>query len=319
MSSLRKWLGELHKHQKDILLVYHPEEDSTWSDRALYLDELCDYSHTKPYNHRVILEQEVVLEYDEGEPEFNRKCADWVTTRLREDNIKYAKWSSGNKSTHVHVLLDFKQASNNKLLKRIFMRHYGTIYVCPETGRFYSEDTKPEKLGREHRVLPDLQLDGQGHLIRAEYGVHEKTGRKKSLVSRSPGYPEVSVIPPIVWTKYSSAYRTVLRRQTTRSVGDLMDHPGVQLILDGTSMRELGDGRTRALYHLITILKNKYAKPEELTSFLQSWYKYCNGNSLTNSQIKYHVHYNYSKGYSFSPERFNDFLEEIGREDLILE
>lgn len=317
MGTVRTWLQELFPYQEDILLVYHPERDSTWADRALYLSD--DYSQTKAYNHRTILECEVVIEYDDRHKDFNRRCADKVCDRLMEDGIGYSKWSSGNKSTHVHTLVDIGNVRNRKLLKRVFMRHYGTFYYDEDTDRLYTEETRPEGLSKEDRVLPDLQLDANNHLIRAEHGVHEKTGEQKSLISRSAGYPVKSQIPQVVWDKYEKAYQTVLNRKATIDLQDVSDHPGIKFIKDAAAMRELGDGRKRALYHLITVLKHKYDNPKDLIEFLQDWYSYCSGSALSDGQIRYHVYHNIKKGYAFSLQKFNDFLEEIGREDLILE
>lgn len=319
--SLRKELHKLYKHQKEIMLVYRPTEKSSWADRCLYLKDDSGYSPIKPYNHRSILDCEIVLEYDEGSPEDNERYANKACEHLRRDGIKYSKWFSGGKSTHVHILVDMGSASNRKLLKRSFLKHYGTFYEHPDSKYLYTEDTKPDSLDKSHRVMPDLQLDGENHLIRAEYGVHERTQENKRNTGRSPGYSsELSTIPQVVWDKYIRQYKINIKRRTTIDIKDVLEHPGVKMILDSNTFREIGDGRARALYHLICILKNKYSR-DELVDKLVDWYRYSTKRKekLSRREIEYHVDHNIRKGYVFSIIKFNDFLEELGREDLIVD
>lgn len=319
--TLRKELSKLLRFQPDIMLVYHPTRESTWGDRCLFLEPDTGYSETKAYNHRSVLPCEVVIEYDTPSMEDNARYVERVCKSLRADNIKYSKWFSGNKSIHLHVLLDIPaDVRNRKLLKRSFMRYYGTLFEDSSTKKLYTATTKPESLGNESRILPDLALDSDNHLIRAEYGVHESSGKNKNPLGCSQGYAkELSVIPSVVWEEYKKAQAVVIQRRTVMDVQDALEHPGVKLLLDTSAFRELGDGRSRALFHLITILKNKYSR-DELVSKLDDWYRYCTSfqEKLTRGKIAYFVDHNIRQGYQFSISKFNDFLEEIGREDLIL-
>lgn len=301
------------------MLVHHPTPKSTWAKRCLYLDDNSGYSPIEEYNHRSILDCEIVLEYDDHTPEENERYANKACKLLLRDGIKYSKWFSGNKSTHVHILVDTGDVNNLKLLKRVFLRHYGTMYKN-QAGLLFSSDTKPNSLGKEERILPDLQLDCNNHLIRAEYGVHEKTQKLKRLVGKSPGYgKELSTIPQKIWAEYQKAFTIVVNRRTTIDLKEIMDHPGIKMLLDSNTFRAIGDGRARAMYHLITILKNKYSR-NELVDKIVDWYSYSTKykEDLDRRQIEYHVDHNIRKGYSFSMSKFNDLLEELGREDLIL-
>ena len=104
MKTLQWWLRRYIQFQDSILLVYRPTLKSWWGDRCYYLDD--DYLQSKPYNHRSVLDNEVVIEFDEEDKTLNRKCADYVCKRLKTDNIGFSKWDSGNKSIHVHCMID---------------------------------------------------------------------------------------------------------------------------------------------------------------------------------------------------------------------
>lgn len=293
--TLTTYLTKYYEVQDKILLCYRPTERNDWKDRCFYLED--KYDPLKKYNHRSILMNEVVIEFDDEDKKVNSKMAEEVQKRLDKDNLKYSKWFSGGKSTHIHLLLDIGEASNVRLLKTVFVRHY-------------TEGLK---------LLPDLQLTYPNHLVRAEFGIHEKTGREKSLLFKSRGYPKLNFIPQVVWDKYTVAMAKVVKTKLTKDIKNFGELPGVELLFKTEEIAKVNDGRERSLLLLIKVLRSKYRK-DELVKYLQDWYKYTKGSKLRDAQIAGKVYYYWDKDYSFQwwVEYLNDLLIDIGHEDKVV-
>ncbi len=294
MNSLTTYLQKFYRFQDKIMLVYHPTKEENWTDRVFYLGE--GYNASKQYNHRNILDKEVVIEYDFDSREENKKYADEVYNRLVKDNLQCSKWFSGNKSYHVHCFINTNNCTNLGLLKKVFIRHY-----CKDLP------------------IPDLQLSGV-HLIRAEFGVHESTGKKKILLVQTKNYPVLNEVPVQVWNKYISEQTRVINTKTTNDLKNFDTLPGIKLLLTTEEFKKARDGRSRSLLLLIYALKGKYTK-EELVKYLQDWYRYTSGTKMTPLKIQQMVYYYWEKNYShkFYVTYLHDLLEEIGRTDLIKE
>ncbi len=293
--TLNIYLRKYYDYSDKILLCYRPTERNDWKDRCFYLED--GYDSLKKYNHRGILPNEVVIEYDDDDKAVNSRLADEVAKRISKDNIKYSKWYSGGKSVHIHILLNIGDATNLRLLKTIFVRHY------------------TEGLSR----MPDLQLTYPNHLIRAEFGIHEKSGREKTLLTKSRGYPIQSFIPQIVWDKYTKAMNTVVKTKLTKDLKNFNDLPGIDLLFKTEEITKVNDGRKRSLLLLIKVLRAKYKK-EELVKYLQDWYKYTKGTELDDNKIKNMVSYYWNREYSFNwwLQYLNDLLIDIGHEDKVV-
>jgi hypothetical protein len=289
MNKLSHYLEAYYKIQPDILLCYRPKNEgqgSSWSDRCLFKEE--GYSATKKYNHRITLDKEVVIEFDEPNPEDNKRVADIVVQRLKRDGMKYSMWFSGSKSYHVHLFIDPRQASNLRLLKSVIMRHY-----C-----------------KDLEFKPDLQLAGK-HLIRAEYGLNEKTGVNKYKVGESRGYPVLNEIPKVAWSNYIKEMGWLMKADMTRSVSELANSSLIKKLLDTTYFNDkMRDGRERILFILSNVLVAKYEK-KELVELLQKWYKYTNGRKLTDGQIAYKVYKAFSKPYTISEKYILQTIQEL--------
>jgi len=268
MNKLTSYLRKYYDIQKDILLCYriaNSGQGSSWSDRCNYRED--NYSATKAYNHRMTLDKEVVIEFDEPNPEDNLKVAEEVIKRFRKDGINYSMWFSGSKSYHVHAFFDLKEARNTRLLKSVIMRYY-----C-----------------RELSFKPDLQMAGK-HLIRAEYGINEKTGKYKERIRQSSGYPKINNIRNEVWDKYHKEMKWLMKASMSRTVNDLSESTHIKQLLDTTYFNDyLKDGRTRIIFVLANVLKGKYEK-RQLVELLQKWYHYTSGSKLTDGQIAYQVY-----------------------------
>jgi hypothetical protein len=290
--TLTTYLDKYTKIQEDILLcsrISNEGEGSGWGDRCIYLDD--NYSAKKHYNHRITLDKEVVIEFDEEDKKKNKDMANIVTERLQQDNIPYSMWFSGSKSYHVHFFIDPRQATNIRLLKSCIIRHY-----C-----------------RDLEFKPDLQMAGQ-HLIRAEYGLNEKTGNKKTIIQEREEYPKVCPVSEEAWELYIHDMRWIMKRSMNKTIKDISNSEEVKKLLDTTYFNDtLKDGRTRILFVLANVLKGKYEK-KELIDLLQKWYKYTNGRKLTYGQIAYQVHSAYRSDKAPGLSYIMQLMRELGVE-----
>ena len=275
----------------DILVVYRPTQNSSWADRCLYLDDKYDYR--KPYNHRSILPQEVVIEFDDEDKEKNLRLTEEVAKRIRKDKIRYALWDSGNKSYHLHFLIDTRNAKNLKLLKSLIIRHYA----------------------KDLEVLPDMRMAANKHLIRAEFGVHEKKQKNKKLIRKSPNYFKLNDLPQDLWVAYGRAMTTVVQRRTTSNLNLVDGCHCIKYLTSVTRFREVNDGRERAMMILIHVLKEKYSK-EEMVEFLVDWYKYSGGYKFSPDQIARKVAYHWNRNYNIN-SMIPELMEELGQEEIL--
>lgn len=306
MKGLSSYLNKYYKYQEQIVLVCRKSERDNWSDRCLFLDD--KYSAHKPYNHRSILTNEVVIEYDEDDPKVNQQVTSWAISKLNADNIIYSRWKSGGKSTHIHIMVDLQKAQNIPLLKNAFMRHYGTYYI-DEQGKLY-QDKPTDKVVK--KILPDLRLCSVNHLIRAENGIHEKSGNKKSLVCIRGNYPELNPIPMAVWERYTRQQQLSITRRMMSPAEHTEDtKQKMNKLLNTTTFKDNHDGRERALFIIIHYLKPSYTdRKGEMIKYVTDWYKYSGGYKLTEQQIASKVHYHWPRDYRI--ERvLNELLEQL--------
>lgn len=290
--TLTTMLHSYYDIQEQIVLVYHPDNDCSWSDRCLFLDD--DYAPGKQYNHRSILKDEIVVEFDSEDKEDNASNAREVAKRLRKDGFEVAHWKSGNKSEHVHFFIDTGIASSPDILKRIVMRFY------------------TNGLPR-----PDMQLAASNHLIRAEYGVHEKTGQEKRPIRVDKRYPRKQRLNESIWHEYITQKKRSVSWHMSNAVKDIENHPIVIKLLDGIKFKDdVGDGRERVLFTLIHVLKPEYSKREngkkELLEFLQEWYRYSGGGKMTRDDIRHKVNYHWRKEYTISHKHLTNLCDELG-------
>ena len=160
--------------------------------------------------------------------------------------------------------------------------------------------------------LPDLRLASDNYLIRAEYGVHEKTGEKKRIISRTYDYPRIASISQFIWDAYYEEQKRVVKMKLSKT-DEVLKHPVFKIISDSTKFKEYNDGRERALFALIHILKPSYKdKKEELIKFLQEWYRYSSGYTLSDEDISSKVNYHWGRTYNANWINYlNEILEEI--------
>lgn len=285
--SLKQYLRLYNDMQENIIVCYRPSEKHGWNDRTLYLSD--EYDEYKAYNHRSILENEVVIEFDNEDVAINKELILKVEKSIKDEGVQYSLWHSGNKSYHLHFFINPGKCKNISLLKKVLMRHY-------------TEDCSE---------LPDLRLSGN-HLVRAEYGVHEKSGRTKHRLRETPHYPQPKYISKLLWKKYIAEQQRIVKARMTMNLNELDTHPSVKFLLDTAQFKECEDGRERALFILIQVLRHKYEK-DNLIKTLQEWYRYSGGTKFSDfdieRKVKYHI---VRKPYVITPNYVNELLEELG-------
>lgn len=308
-TGLNNYLMEYYnKYQKSIIVVYRGDASGSWAKRCLYLSP--KYSPMVEYNHRQILDDEIVIEYDNEDVKLNSRLADKVSAKLRADGILFSKWHSGNKSEHIHLIVKKYDLANKELFKKAIMKHYGTYYYDEVNKIIY--DKYRDGLTK---LTCDLRLSGANHLIRAEYGLHEKTGEKKRLLWKSADYPKRSKIPVSVFEKYTASMERSV--QTKLGLNIDPEHDIVKNLMDTVKFKEgMNDGRERVMFALIHILKPKF-KPgnmEGLVSLIDSWYNYCSTQrrKMTRIDIQNKVRYHWTKDYRVTINTLKKIMDEVG-------
>lgn len=310
MNGLNSWLNWYYTNcQKQIILIFRGDLQENWAKRCLYLDN--KFQPRLGYNHRSILDCEIVIEYDLQNSELNKVLADKVCNKLKKDGIQFAKHFSGGKSYHVHFLIKAHNVKNPALLKTTIMKHYGTFYLDEVTQTIFDN---PQKDRETRKVYPDLRLASKGHPIRAEYGVHEKTQDNKRLVFKTAKYPSLSVLPIHLWEEYEKAQKFSIAVRIGQQTSDLAESPIVKELLDTVNFKEnFDDGRERVMFALIHILKPKYKNKEDLIEFLWEWYLYSSsqGAKLSEQDIRNKVRYHWTKSYNINEGYLKRLIEEI--------
>jgi hypothetical protein len=270
----------------NFLLVYRESRKSNWADRAIYQTEY--YNKEKLYNHREIFPNEVVIEYDNKTKCINELYTKIITKRLKKNKILYDLWYSGNKSIHIHTFWDIPEVKYLSLLKKAIM--------------FELTD------GLQH---PDLRLSSDGHLIRAEYGLHESTNKNKSPMKHNSRLLVFNKITKEIWDRYNILTSELLHRKVTTTSSNIKEHPAFKIIFNPESFKEVDDGRERAMFFLLQVLKKDYTTPNDLFVFIYEWYKYSGGYKLSKDEIKRKVKYHWNKDYNLGVNYLENLVKEL--------
>ena len=146
-----------------------------------------------PVNHRVILPNEIVLECDDPEVDWNRQTTAAIISKFREKNIPYVVGFTGGKSFHIHLWLDFGSIPlSNEAVIGYFDK--GELHPRDFRNFYFQKELFPFCKGLQD-IVGELKLDmgmfQKNHLIREFGGLHEKSGRRKTAL---PG-PKIEVPP----------------------------------------------------------------------------------------------------------------------------
>mgnify|MGYP007100043620 CR=1 FL=1 len=274
-------LDYLKLYNQDCWLVYRPI-GAGWTDRVRYQSD--EFEPSKPYNHRSIFDNEVVWDFDDDNKANN---AEKSAELFIHTPIVCAWWGSGNKGYHVHSFWDFGGVSNVALMKRCILEYY-----------------KPEG------AKIDMQLTG-AHLIRAEFGLNEKSGNHKTLISKTWNFGKVlNVIPEQVWANYNHKIRQQISR--VHNKGSIAAHPDVQYFIKTHEFGPKSDGHERALWMLCQVLKGQWKEDKEgFIKHMQDWYKASGGKSMSDAEVRRKVIYHWNKDYTVSISDFTHLREDI--------
>jgi hypothetical protein len=260
------------------------------------------------------MDNEIVIEYDINDAKLNEKLGHYVCDRLSQDGVDYAMWTSGNKSAHVHCLFKLGKPSNLSLLKTTIMKYYGEFFLDEATGKLYTlKENVPPSCKEPKRVLPDLRLSGS-HLIRAEFGVHEKTQKEKSLIRSSSNYPKLSILSQKIWELYEKAQKNSVAIRIGQQTKDLYKSDIVKMLTDTVQFKEnMDDGRERVMFALIHILKSQYKDADALADFLYEWYSYSSNQApqMSYQDVLSKVKYHWNKNYHMSESFLRRLIEEV--------
>lgn len=159
----RKYLDELYKKFGDFHACFYVgrkwELYSSIKDKTVFL----------PINHREIFPQEVIFDFDVKDNKRLIYYYEKIKRKLKRHNIAFKAYHTGGKGIHIHILynelLDYSYEDRTIIKRKII-----DYFFSDATGRSFSQYAKV-----------DYQLCSR-HLVRAEYGKHEKTGRHKTLI-----------------------------------------------------------------------------------------------------------------------------------------
>lgn len=279
-----KLLNEIYPN---FLLVYREGRQSNWADRAIYGSEY--YNKDKLYNHRVIFPNETVLEYDENTKNKNKLYTAVIRNRLMKLNINFDMWHSGNKSIHIHTFWNIPEVKYLSVLKK------GIMLTLTE-----------------NMIDPDLRLCSDGHLIRAEYGLHESSGKHKLPLKHNSRLFQFNKITQSMWNKYNSLVSEILHTKVITNPTKIKDHPGFKILFNPDSFKEVNDGRERVMFFLLQVLKSDYSNWNDLFVFIYDWYKYSGGYKLDKEDIRRKTKYHWDKDYCMSVNYLERLLDELG-------
>jgi hypothetical protein len=277
MEQIKQLLDEYSKYQP-VEVVYRPNERVTWGRNRKIYDGNCEH----PYNHRTILDCEVVFDFDSDKQEENIENSWKVCNLLGDDDIDFTVWDTGNKGMHIHTFWDgLHLFADRTLIKKTILKHYA------------------------YGMNIDYQLAAK-HLVRMEYGINEKkrTNNKMPLSDWSFSFNRV---PEFIIAEYKEELNKFLTRRIDTPIE--LDDTLLKDFLEGKF--EITDGREKFMFFLINSLKGKLVK-EDLVSRMQSWYAYSGGVKLSPQEIQRKVEYHINRGmtYSFGMKYFESLMKD---------
>ena len=272
----KKYLDK-YKQLQEIEVVYRPHQRVSWGkNRKVYKGNMDLH-----YNHRTILTNEIVFDFDEGNIPQNYQD---VKHKLEQDKQGFEAFQtkgSTKEGIRLHSFWDFTRVKDKSLMKKLILKHYA-----------YGKGI-------------DYQLCGK-HLIRCEYGFYEKEYAKqvynlllyKYSVDNIYGEKELNIIPQEVWDKYYEYKKNQVIKSYARSKNLSVNNELINKLLK--SKVKVEDGRERIMFFLIHQLKEEYS-PKELGDVLINWYHYNGGHKMSVWEIRKKIKYHWNRSYVFRP------------------
>lgn len=289
--------------QENYVLCSHPTENSSWIRHPA-----SDIQEDIHYNHRTIFRDEIVIEYDDEDINKNYEYAQRTSKKLSRNNIPHSTWFSGNKSYHVHFLLDLQPYEDKHIrtVKETIMKYYGQ-----------------HEIKRNGVVTPDLNLAVPNHMIRAEHGIHEYAQKHKTVIDEDYKYPELLDLPQsvnkAVYQSLKKAKKYIEKVQSQESVDTtyIQKQPLYKYLRNPENMKRVGDGKKRFLFILINQLRQNEEPYKDTLRKVKDWYYKAGGEELTPEQIKSHVEHSYNNDYTPGKKYLESLKEDIQIEQKI--
>lgn len=304
-NKLLKRVRELKKvtGQENYVLCSHPAENSPWIRHPA--QEVKEDTH---YNHRTIFRDEIVIEYDDEDLNKNYDYAQRTSKKLTQHNIPHSTWYSGNKSYHVHLVLDLQPYDDKHIrtVKETIMKYYGE-----------------HNIKRNGVITPDLNLAVQNHMIRAEHGIHEYTQKHKTIIDEDYKYPELTSLPkPVnkaVYKALRKAKKYIEKAQNNKEIDTthIQKQPLYKYLRNPENMKRVGDGKKRFLFVLVNQLRQNGKTYEDTLQEVKDWYYQAGGEEYTPEQIKSHVQHSYNNNYTPGKKYLESLKEDIQIEQKI--
>ena len=250
-----------------IEVVYRPNERVPWGRNRKMYDGNCNYE----YNHRTILDNEVVFDFDSEKMEENLDNSWLVCEKLVADNIDFSVWDTGNKGIHIHTFWsNLSEFKDRALMKKTILKHYA------------------------YGMNIDYQLAGK-HLVRMEYGKNEKRRSNEKQPLYFEGTIQFNIINDNLIEQYKLELNRYIERRLTTPAN--VDEQIIKDFLEGKYI--IKDGREKFLFFLINELKTRIPQ-DELGTRLITWYRYSGGSKLSDQEIRIKVHYHYASGVNYT-------------------
>jgi len=251
-------------------------------------------------NHRDVFKDEIVIEGDLPKRLDNYRNSVKIEKMMNDKGISYLKFYSGNKSYHIHSywpeLNNVEGHRRAYLKKKIISWMLGCEVSCKHA------DCNIKKFD------VDFQLTGN-HLVRMEYGLHNKTGRRKILLKTVDNGK--NFIPQEVKEDYEKFNNRMKRWQPIDS----------NIKADMNCMKyftseDTGDCRKRILFFIINRLIGQGKSSKEVTDVVFNWNINVLFTYFTTEVLLRHIHTAFDKPkpeYNVGCPYARSLLEQLGK------
>lgn len=277
---------------KDIRIAYHYSRNSHWK-----YGNAQEWNDSIPYNHRDVLPNEVVFDFDEEEYEDNAHQAAKVSTILNRAGIKHSVWVTAGKGMHIHTSWrGLAKVAEPRLLKNLIADHF-------------LQGTK---------IKVDRQLMGR-HMVRMEWGHHEKAlpEEKFKTIKIDRGHFKLNDVPKEVWPLYKQkviGYALTRMRWEGKEVPK--QEPYCMKYFMSQEYREKRDGGKRAMFVVASYYRDLPDK--ELGNILLQYNNYVLKKPVLKEQIYATImSVRNNKGRPVGCAYRHDLLKDIGCRDVV--
>ena len=261
-------------------------------------------THGLQPGHREIFKDELVIEGDLPDRAVNFNNSEWISARLVRLGFEFKKYTSGNKSLHHHLffpeLLILSDGDGYQVKERLLRYIFECMSASAHCRDCKTEDCKLRKMGI------DLQLTKK-HMIRVEFGLHEKTDRRKILLEEKEGR---NLVPKFCLVKVRK-YKPLTGKQVM-----LSDKKCITFLQSPNIFGEKVDARERILFVLAAIHKSSGKDSNKTLDALINWNREILGGHFIESKINSTVRSVYLSNIAPGCSYIKSILKDIGRMEV---